>query len=106
MIICRTACWGAVFVALLAFCAGATAQDRSQIEAGEGLYDEHCSTCHGEKLRSAGAMPDLRQLGPGDRPRFEQAVLDGRGQMPAWRGVLNAQELDQLWAYVRSRAPS
>jgi mono/diheme cytochrome c family protein len=97
---------GALFVALVGLLVGgaASAQDRAQIEAGETLYDEHCATCHGEKLRSAGAMPDLRRLGAGDRPRFDQAVLDGRGQMPAWRGVLNAQELDALWAYIGSRA--
>jgi mono/diheme cytochrome c family protein len=31
-------------------------------------------------------------------------VLDGRGQMPAWRGMVGEPELDQLWAYIRSRA--
>jgi len=24
--------------------------------------------------------------------------------MPAWGGVLSAEEFDQLWAYVRSKA--
>jgi len=82
----------------------ARAQDASQIEAGEMLYDEHCASCHGEKLRSSGAIPDLRELGPGDRARFNQAVSDGKGQMPAFQGQLSEQELDQLWAYIRSRA--
>jgi len=93
---------GALIGALL--CAAASAQDRAQIEAGEALYDEHCANCHGEKLRSTGAMPDLRELGAHERPRFDQAVLDGRGQVLAWRGMLDAQQLDQLWAYIRSRA--
>jgi len=31
-------------------------------------------------------------------------VMEGRGQMPAWQGTVSPQELDQLWAYVRSRA--
>ena len=90
--------------ALIGVCAVASAQDQAQIEAGEALYDEHCGSCHGEKLRSSGAVPDLRTLAADERPRFDQAVLDGRGQMPAWRGQLSEQELEQLWAYVRSRA--
>jgi hypothetical protein len=24
--------------------------------------------------------------------------------MPAWEGIVSPQELDQLWAYLRSRA--
>jgi mono/diheme cytochrome c family protein len=31
-------------------------------------------------------------------------VTDGKGQMPAWGGVLDAKEMDQLWAYIRSKA--
>jgi quinohemoprotein ethanol dehydrogenase len=89
---------------LLGLCAVAPAQDRAAIEAGEQVYDEHCATCHGEKMRSTGAMPDLRELRADERPRFDKAVLEGRGQMPAWRGLIAEPELDQLWAYVRSRA--
>ena len=90
--------------ALLGLCAIAAAQERAQIEAGEALYDEHCASCHGEKLRSTGANPDLRELPADARPRFDTAVLDGRGQMPAWRGQLSAEEFDRIWAYIRSRA--
>ena len=85
-------------------CGVVSAQDASQVEAGQMLYDEHCSSCHGENLRSSGAIPDLRELGAGDRPRFDKMVSEGKDQMPSWEGVLNAQQLDQLWAYIRSRA--
>lgn len=89
----------------LMFCiaASALAQDGAAIEAGEQVYEQHCASCHGEKLRSAGAMPDLRDL-PDDRARFDKVVLEGRNQMPAWEGIVSPQELEQLWAYVRSRA--
>ena len=80
------------------------AQDASPVEAGEMLYDEHCSSCHGEKLRSSGAIPDLRELGAGDRARFDMIVADGKDQMPSWQGVISTQGMDQLWAYIRSRA--
>jgi mono/diheme cytochrome c family protein len=94
----------------IALCAAAfscgivSAQDGSQVEAGQVLYDEHCSSCHGENLRSSGAMPDLRELGAGDRSRFDRKVSEGKDQMPSWEGVQNTQQLDQLWAYIRSRA--
>jgi mono/diheme cytochrome c family protein len=48
-------------------------------------------------------MPDLKELRPGDRARFDKFVAEGRGQMPAWQGTLSPEEIDQIWAYVRSR---
>jgi quinohemoprotein ethanol dehydrogenase len=80
------------------------AQDPAAIEAGEQVYEEHCQSCHGEKLRSAGVVPDLRALGENDRAKFDTMVLNGRDQMPAWQGIVSPEALDQLWAYVRSRA--
>jgi mono/diheme cytochrome c family protein len=80
----------------------ASAQDDAAI--GEEVYEQHCQSCHGEKLRSAGAIPDLRELGENDREKFNKMVMEGRGQMPAWQGIVSEQELSQLWAYVRSRA--
>jgi quinohemoprotein ethanol dehydrogenase len=95
---------GGAALALLAFCAVASAQDQAMIEAGEQVYDEHCATCHGEKLRSTGAIPDLKEQRADGRARFDKLVMEGRGQMPAWQGVIGKQELDQVWAYIRSRA--
>ena len=89
---------------LAATIASASAQDAAAIEAGEALYEEHCQSCHGEKLRSTGAIPDLRELGANERAKFNTMVMEGRGQMPAWQGIVSPEQLDQLWAYVRSRA--
>lgn len=89
---------------LLGSCATASAQDQAAIEAGEAVYEKHCAECHGEKLRGFGSIPDLRELGPNERPRFDAAVTDGKGQMPAWVGVLDEKELDQVWAYIRAHA--
>ena len=87
---------------VLGACADAPAQD--QIQAGEQVYEEHCANCHGVKLRRTGAIPDLKEQKADGRARFEQMVMAGRGQMPAWQGIIGPDELDQLWAYVRSRA--
>jgi mono/diheme cytochrome c family protein len=53
-----------------------------------------------------GSAFDLRKLTAAERPRFETAVNDGKGQMPAWGGQFTPEEIDQLWAYIRSRANS
>jgi len=81
-----------------------SAQDPAAVEAGEALYAEHCAECHGENLRSSGSVPDLRDLKQDQRAQFDQIVGDGKGQMPAWGGVLNEPELNQLWAYIRAHA--
>jgi mono/diheme cytochrome c family protein len=82
----------------------ATARAQTGAEAGQATYDEHCAECHGENLRSGGAIPDLRQLRPEQREYFNQTVTDGRGQMPAWGGVLSNNDFDNLWAYIRAHA--
>jgi mono/diheme cytochrome c family protein len=94
---------GVAVGALLGICAAAHAQDQAAIEAGEQVYADNCASCHGDKLRSTGAIPDLKELRPGDRARFDKFVAEGRGQMPAWQGTLSPEEIDQIWAYVRSR---
>ena len=81
------------------------AQD-PKIAAGAEVYAERCASCHGERLRATGAGFDLLKLRPDERERFDKAVNDGKGQMPPWGGVLSAEEIDQLWAYLRSRADS
>jgi mono/diheme cytochrome c family protein len=92
-------------IAILALWAvPAAAQDRAKIEAGAEVYEMHCATCHGERLRNTGGAFDLLQLKPNERARFDEAVNDGKGQMPSWAGVLSAEEIDEIWAYIRSRA--
>jgi len=93
-----------VVLCALAIAQGAWAQDRSLIEAGAEVYQTHCAQCHGERLANTGSTFDLRTLRADERPRFDKAVTDGKGQMPAWGGVLSAEEFDRLWAYIRSRA--
>ena len=56
------------------------------------------------RLVSPGGIPDLRKLRAEDRARFDTTVADGKGQMPAWTGVLSEEEIGQIWAYIRSRA--
>jgi mono/diheme cytochrome c family protein len=93
-----------ILIGALTIVAPALAQDRAKIQAGAEVYAERCAACHGERLRATGGAFDLLKLRPDDRERFDKAVNDGKGQMPPWGGVLSPEEIDQLWAYVRSRA--
>jgi cytochrome c oxidase cbb3-type subunit 3 len=90
--------------AVVAICGVASAQNQTLIDAGAMVYEENCASCHGEKLRNSGAIIDLKTLRADDRARFNKYVMEGKGQMPAWQGTLNDDELDQLWAYIRAHA--
>ena len=82
----------------------ANAQDQAKIAAGERTFSEYCSTCHGDNLINSGQTFDLRRLKAGDRQRFENSVFNGKNQMPPWRGVLTAEQIDTLWNYIRANA--
>ena len=30
--------------------------------------------------------------------------MNGRGNMPPWKGVIDAEQMDVLWAFVRANA--
>lgn len=94
----------AMMPVVLLVATAAIAGEREDAEAGAQVYEENCSACHGEKLRNQGQSFDLRKLEPTERARFDKAVLEGRANMPPWRGVLTSEQLDQLWAYVMANA--
>jgi cytochrome c6 len=91
-----------VGTALLAHIASARAETAA--EAGRAVYAEHCAQCHGERLTTTGAAPDLKLLAADQRGHFDEMVRNGKGQMPAWAGTITDEEIDQVWAYIRSRA--
>ena len=92
------------FVVGAAVLAVAPARAQSAVEAGRDVYAEHCALCHGERLSATGAAPDLKQLGADQKTHFDEMVRNGKGQMPAWEGMITDEEIGQIWAYVRSRA--
>lgn len=89
--------------ALTAFGASAD-DDKAKIEAGEQVYNTYCATCHGDDLVNSGLTFDLRRLRADERPRFENSVMNGKNQMPPWKGVINEEQIDQLWHYIRAHA--
>ncbi|OGI67088.1 MAG: hypothetical protein A2W18_06735 [Candidatus Muproteobacteria bacterium RBG_16_60_9] len=63
----------------------------------------NCSRCHGVRLvNPAGYTFDLRRFPPDQRERFSQSVANGKGNMPAWGDLLKLDQIDALWAYVKT----
>jgi mono/diheme cytochrome c family protein len=79
-------------------------QNKNIVAAGETIYNAKCSPCHGDQLVSTGQTFDLRRLTANDWARFNNAVRNGKNQMPPWKGVLSDDEIDLLWSYVRTNA--
>ena len=80
------------------------APDQVKIDAGETVYNTRCAVCHGDDLVNTGQTFDLRKLKAEERPRFEHSVLNGKNQMPPWKGVLSDTDIDNLWHYIRAHA--
>ena len=74
------------------------------IKEGEQTYADNCATCHGEQLNntSNGVTFDLRKLKANEHTRFVNSVLDGKNQMPPWRGVLDDDQVNDIWDYIRA----
>jgi mono/diheme cytochrome c family protein len=97
--------WLVSVVAALASTIAVARADTAQVEMGERVYGDYCSSCHGEELRntSGGVTFDLRRLRAGDRERFLDSVLNGKRQMPPWRGALQPEQIEAIWAYIRAK---
>jgi mono/diheme cytochrome c family protein len=94
-----------VLCALVSIASVAHAEtDAAKVETGATVYGNYCSNCHGEGLQntSGGVTFDLRRLRTEDRDRFLNVVLDGKRQMPPWRGALDMAQIDAIWTYIRS----
>jgi len=37
-----------------------------------------------------------------DHARFLNVVLNGKTQMPPWRGALKLEQIEAIWAYIRA----
>jgi mono/diheme cytochrome c family protein len=84
--------------------AGGGNADAARVAEGKALYANHCSHCHGVGLVNSGnVVPDLREF-DGDEARFVDTVTHGKnGRMPPWGDMLSRAEIEQLWAYIRTK---
>lgn len=78
--------------------------DAQMVAKGKTLYAHHCSHCHGFNMVNPGTVTyDLRQFPRDDKARFVHSVTNGKnGRMPQWGDLLRRDEIDDLWAYVKT----
>jgi mono/diheme cytochrome c family protein/rhodanese-related sulfurtransferase len=78
------------------------------IELGRRIYAGHCAVCHGENGEGAlgPAIGNPAMLALTTDAFLRYAIENGRDgtEMQAFGGVLSAQEIDAVTAYLRSRA--
>src|SRR5262249_35122298 len=98
----RRALAALIALPVLQTAAAAETVDPQKVAAGLAGYNSHCVRCHGGHLQNRGWTYALRRLRPEDNARFLNSVLNGKGQMPPWRGALTEDEVEAIWAYIRA----
>jgi mono/diheme cytochrome c family protein len=90
---------------------GGGAKLSKQEYEGWRQYSVHCARCHGQDvLPNPVAANLLLSLGPGGAidsfEKFAEIVSAGRaaGGMPAFKGVLTAEQIKAIYAYASGRA--
>jgi len=74
----------------------------AQIRKGADIYAQNCSPCHGARMQDPNSAFDLRTFPPGEKNRFVTSVVKGRNSMPPWGDLLQPDDVEALWAYVRA----
>lgn len=76
---------------------------RAEFDKGEELFGQICSHCHGPHMVNPGNVSfDLRKFPHNDPTRFFNSVSNGKNNMPPWKDVLKPDEIQAIWAYVRT----
>jgi cytochrome c oxidase cbb3-type subunit 3 len=83
----------------------AAAADEAASRMGAKIYENNCSSCHGDNLQNNSTIAfDLRQLKADEHSRFVNSTLHGKNAMPSWEGALTMDQIENLWAYIRAHA--
>jgi len=77
------------------------------VQKGEGLFQNYCSTCHGDVAVSGGVLPDLRYSGTLENSAWTDVVLGGSLKaygMVSYSKELSKENVEAIRAYVIFRA--
>ncbi|EGR8991221.1 cytochrome-c oxidase, cbb3-type subunit III [Vibrio vulnificus] len=84
----------------------AIAGDDEALKVGQRLFLQNCSQCHGSDARGQKGFPNLTDtawLYGGEPQAIVTTIMHGRiGQMPAWKGALGEQGVEEVVSYVLS----
>jgi alcohol dehydrogenase (cytochrome c) len=69
--------------------------------AGEQVFTDNCSGCHGLDGTGANGGPSL--VSKSDRDAVVRQVQNGGGGMPAFKGTLSEKEIQDVASYVTQR---
>lgn len=88
----------------------------AEIDAGKGIYNSNCASCHGDKAMGDG--PAAKSLNPPPKSlAAEGSLSDGylywriaegggmapfKSAMPAWKTFLSEEQIWQVIAYLRT----
>jgi len=84
------------------------ARDKQAVMRGQGIFQEECSSCHGEdgsgdvELGGPNLADAIWLYGNDKDAIVAQISKPKRGMMPAWSGRLNDIEIKQVSLYVHS----
>ena len=74
------------------------------VEQGREQYHRTCAQCHGRNMVNAGTtVYDLRKFPNDQHERFLNSVVNGKGNMPSFKGAIDEAAIAALWAYVATR---
>lgn len=91
-----------LLVALSLFICLVTAGFRNSNDAGQKLYEQHCTRCHGnDGTKGSFGAKNLRQSILPDAAIIRQ-IERGKGFMPPFRRKLTADEMVQVIVYIKS----
>lgn len=79
---------------------------------GQRYYDLYCVSCHGKTGKGDGFMVSLLDIKPADHTNTERMdrltnqqmatmIKNGKGYMPAWKGILDEHDIEELVTYIR-----
>lgn len=77
-------------------------------DRGSAIYAKHCSSCHGTS--GIGVSPNMPNFSINEgliQPdlHLKEYIYNGYNAMPAYRGVLNDNEIFDVIAYLRTLSP-
>ena len=90
---------------------GATSDDPSKVytldeqkERGAKVYAANCAACHQPNGKGAGAFPALdgSKMVLGPKAAQYNILINGKGAMPKWAGVISDGDIAAVMTYTRN----